>query len=107
MTTIVFKLANGEQKEVAYAAGHSIMETAIHNNIDGIEAECGGSCACATCHVYVEAQWLDALPEADDMELEMLDMTASPRADNSRLSCQLTVPEHIERITIEIPESQY
>jgi 2Fe-2S ferredoxin len=107
MTTILFKSADGTEQEVPYESGHSIMETAIHNNIDGIEAECGGSCACATCHVYVEAALLDALPAMDDMEHEMLDMTASPRQPNSRLSCQLIVPDHIERITIELPETQY
>lgn len=107
MTTIVFKLADGEQKEVAYESGHSVMETAIHNNVDGIEAECGGSCACATCHVYVQSEYFAELPPIDDMEDEMLGMTASPRQANSRLSCQLIVPEHIERIVVEIPEAQF
>lgn len=89
MPTIHYILKDGSTRSVEAKPGASVMETAIRHNIRGIDAECGGSCSCATCHVYVLEADLPRLPPPDDMEDELLDGTASARAPNSRLSCQI------------------
>jgi 2Fe-2S ferredoxin len=81
------------------------METAIDNDIDGIVAECGGACSCATCHVYVEDEWLGKLPPPDSLEDGMLDCVID-RQPNSRLSCQLRVGDEIDGITVRVPAQQ-
>jgi 2Fe-2S ferredoxin len=85
--------------------GATVMETALRNDVPGILATCGGSCACATCHVYVEADWVDRLPPPEIDELDMLD-TAHDRKESSRLSCQLKVTEQIDGLTVRTPERQ-
>ena len=86
--------------------GDSVMEGAIHNSVDGIVAECGGACMCATCHVYVDPAWLaKLLPIAED-ENAMLDSTASPRLANSRLSCQLRVTKELDGLIVKTPPTQ-
>ncbi len=82
------------------------METAIMNNVRGIDAECGGCCSCATCHVYVEETFLALIPPPDDMENELLDGVASERRSNSRLSCQLFITDACDGIVVHVPESQ-
>ena len=85
--------------------GTTVMEGAIYNNIPGIVAECGGACSCATCHVYVAADWIDRLHPPEDMELGMLEC-ALERRPNSRLSCQITLNDEIDGLVVEIPEHQ-
>ena len=82
------------------------MEGAIQNDIEGILAECGGGCACATCHVYVDKEFLDKIAPISDVEADMLECVASERKENSRLSCQIKVAQHVDGLTIEIPDVQ-
>lgn len=105
MTEIVFRQPDGSEQTVGIEDGMSVMQTAIANGIEGIVAECGGFLQCATCHVYVE-EGLEVLPEREEMEDEMLDCAASPRAGNSRLSCQLQPQGLCERLVVRIPETQ-
>jgi len=107
MPKIIFKKATGETEEVKIRIGDSIMQAAVDNGIDEIVAECGGNCVCATCHCYVETSFLPKLNEMDDFENDMLDSTATERKENSRLSCQVTMTDELDGLTIEIPESQY
>lgn len=106
MTTIHYILKDGSTRSVEAKPGTSVMETAIRHNIRGIDAECGGSCSCATCHVYVDDAFLARLTPPDDMEDELLDGTASERKPNSRLSCQITVTAELDGLTVRVPETQ-
>lgn len=106
MPKVTFKQLDGSTQTVEVKAGLSVMEAAIQNNIAGIEAECGGSCSCATCHVYVSEADLDRLEPADELEDEMLDCTVSDRLPGSRLSCQLTLSDALSDLTVTIPEAQ-
>lgn len=106
MPTLHYILKDGSTRSVEARIGASVMETAIHHNIPGIDAECGGSCSCATCHVYVDEAGLGRLVPPDEMEDELLDGTASERAPNSRLSCQITVTAELDGLTVRIPECQ-
>ena len=83
----------------------SIMEGAVQNNIPGIDADCGGSCACATCHVYVDDKWFDKLPKKEDAEQDMLDMAFEPNKF-SRLSCQISVSDKLDGMVVKIPSKQ-
>ena len=85
--------------------GLSVMEGAVQNDIPGIDADCGGGMACATCHVYVNDEWLDKLPTKEDGEEDMLDMAFEPK-QNSRLSCQLTVSDELDGLVVNIPSKQ-
>ncbi|MEL7027632.1 MAG: 2Fe-2S iron-sulfur cluster-binding protein [Pseudomonadota bacterium] len=96
----------GEATTIDVAAGHSLMEGAVQNDISGIEAECGGACACATCHVYVEPEWLAKLPERSPIEEDMLSCAAEPMQENSRLSCQVQMSDALDGITVKLPEIQ-
>ena len=82
-------------KTIEVENGLTVMEGAIQNNIPGIDADCGGSMACATCHVYVEEKWLSKLPKAEDGEVDMIDMAFEPKK-NSRLSCQITITDELD-----------
>jgi len=95
----------GKSHTIDIPKGLSVMEGAIQNNIPGIDADCGGSMACATCHVYVKEEWFDKLPKKEDGEEDMLDMAYEPKK-NSRLSCQLTVSEELEGLVVKLPEKQ-
>jgi len=88
------------------AVGTSVMQAAVFNGVDGIVAECGGSCMCATCHVYVRDDQLALTPPMEPDEDAMLDGTASPRRPNSRLSCQLVVSEQMDGLVVHLPETQ-
>ena len=85
--------------------GLTVMEGALQNNIPGIDADCGGSMACATCHVYVKEEWFNKLPKKEDGEEDMLDMAFEPKK-NSRLSCQLMVSDQIDGLVVNLPEKQ-
>jgi len=96
----------GVTREVAVPIGSSVMEGAVNNGVDGIVAECGGACMCATCHVYVDPAFLDKLEPIADDEEEMLNNTYSPRKPNSRLGCQIPVTEALNGLTVTTPEAQ-
>lgn len=105
MTQITFIDAQGVARTVAAEDGSTLMETAIRNAIPGIEAECGGACACATCHVYVDPEWQDRLPVPQTMEEDMLDFAYDVRPQ-SRLSCQIRIKPELEGLVVTTPERQ-
>ena len=105
MPKITYIEHDGKIHTIEVASGLSVMEGAVQNNIPGIDADCGGSMACATCHVYVKEEWLDKLPIKEDGEEDMLDMAFEPKK-NSRLSCQLTVTDELDGLTVNIPSKQ-
>ena len=105
MAKITYKEFEGSSKTIEVENGLSVMEGAIQNDIPGIDADCGGSMACATCHVYVEERWLDKLPKSEDAEVDMIDMAYEPKK-NSRLSCQLIVTDELEGLIVTTPEKQ-
>jgi 2Fe-2S ferredoxin len=103
---ITYVQPDGTARVVDAEPGSSVMQAAIGNDIDGIVAECGGNAMCATCHVYVDAAMLGALPEMGPDEDEMLDCTMSPREAGSRLSCQLRVTEELDGLLLRLPPEQ-
>ncbi len=105
MAIIKYIEHDGKEHEVNVASGLSVMEGAVHNDIPGIDADCGGSMACATCHVYVKEEWFNKLPKKEDGEEDMLDMAFEPKK-NSRLSCQLMVTDQLEGLVVNLPEKQ-
>jgi 2Fe-2S ferredoxin len=106
MPKITFVQPSGETQEVDATTGVTIMEAAVDAMVPGIEADCGGNCICATCHVYVEKEWLSKLPDPEGDEEAMIDYTADPQ-DNSRLTCQLQITDELDGIVLHVPESQY
>jgi 2Fe-2S ferredoxin len=96
----------GDNYEIDVPVGDSVMEGAVRNGIDGIVAECGGSCLCATCHVYVDEKFLSLLPPIGEEQDAMLDSTACERLPNSRLSCQIQVRSELEGLVVRMPEYQ-
>ena len=105
MPKITYKDSEGNSKTIKVENGLTVMEGAIQNDIPGIDADCGGSMACATCHVYVEEKWLDKIPKAEEAEVDMIDMAHEPKK-NSRLSCQLIVSDELEGLTVITPAQQ-
>ena len=105
MPKITYKDFQGNSKTIEVENGLTVMEGAIQNNIPGIDADCGGSMACATCHVYVEEKWLNKIQKAEEAEEDMIDMAFEPKK-NSRLSCQLIVSDELEGLTVNIPSKQ-
>ena len=105
MAKIIYTDHQGNSKTVDVENGLSVMEGAIQNDVPGIDADCGGSMACATCHVYVEEKWLDKLSKAEDGEIDMIDMAFEPKK-NSRLSCQLIVTDELDGLKVTTPEKQ-
>tara|TARA_B100001063_G_C16471761_1_gene408190 strand:+ start:250 stop:570 length:321 start_codon:yes stop_codon:yes gene_type:complete len=105
MTKITYKDFQGNSKTIEIENGLSVMEGAIQNDIPGIDADCGGAMACATCHVYVEQKWSDKLPKAEEAEVDMIDMAHEPKK-NSRLSCQIIVSEELDGLVVTTPEKQ-
>ena len=97
---------NGEEHTVDVQNGLTVMEGAIKNKVPGIDADCGGACACATCHVYVQKEWFAKLPPKEDTEEDMLDFAFDVR-ENSRLSCQLTVSDELDGLVVDLPEKQF
>ena len=104
MPKIVYIEPEGDRVEVEVEEGYSVMEGAIMNGVEGIEAECGGACSCATCHCYVREEWWDKLPEIDVIEDSMLE-AATERRENSRLTCQIPVTEELDGLTLEVAPS--
>ncbi len=105
MPKITYIEHNGKKHEVEVASGLTVMEGARDNNIPGIEADCGGACACSTCHVYVDASWAEKLPAKDAMEVDMLDFAWEP-SDLSRLTCQVKVTDDLDGLVVQLPEKQ-
>jgi 2Fe-2S ferredoxin len=105
MPKIHFIAATGAAKEISADAGLTLMEVAIDNNIEGVVAECGGACACATCHVYIADEWLAKLPAMDDMEDAMLDSAMERRA-GSRLSCQIELNDELDGLTLTVADNE-
>ena len=105
MTKINFIDHLGEKRTVDIENGLTVMEGAVQNNIPGIDADCGGSMACATCHVYVNNEWLNKISEAEEAEQDMIDMAFEPKK-NSRLSCQLIVSEELDGLIVSTPKKQ-
>ena len=105
MPKITYKDSSGRSKTIDVENGLTVMEGAIQNEIPGIDADCGGSMACATCHVYVEEKWFNKLPKAEDAEVDMIDMAFEPKK-NSRLSCQIIVGDELEGLVVTTPEKQ-
>lgn len=105
MAKITFIAADGTSQTVDAANGSTVMEAAIRNDIKGIDAECGGACSCATCHVYVDEAWRDAVGAASAMEEDMLDFASDVR-ENSRLSCQISVSDALDGLVVRTPKRQ-
>ena len=105
MSKITYIENNQNAHTVDVANGLSVMEGAVQNDIPGIDADCGGGMACATCHVYVKEDWLNKLPKKEDGEEDMLDMAFEPKK-NSRLSCQLVVSDELDGLEVVIPSKQ-
>lgn len=103
---ITFIENNGTEHSLDVEPGDSVMEVAIQNNIDGIDAECGGSCMCATCHCFIDETFLNKLPEADETENDLLDCTSESRQSNSRLSCQLELTTEMDGLIVRLPATQ-
>ncbi|WP_424927808.1 2Fe-2S iron-sulfur cluster-binding protein [Amaricoccus tamworthensis] len=106
MPLITYIEHNGTKHEVDVPNGLTVMEGARDNNIPGIEADCGGACACSTCHVYVDENWVDRLPAKDPMEEDMLDFAWQPDPVKSRLTCQLRVTDDLNGLVVRMPEKQ-
>ena len=105
MPKIIYKDNQGNSKIIEVENGLSVMEGAIQNDIPGIDADCGGAMACATCHVYVEENWFNKLPKAEDAEVDMIDMSYEPKK-NSRLSCQIIVSDELNGLEVTTPDKQ-
>lgn len=105
MPKITFKDYSGTARTIDAELGSTVMETAIRNNIPGIEAECGGACACATCHVYIDEAWRAKVGEPSPMEEDMLDFGYDIKP-NSRLSCQVKVTAELDGLVVTTPEKQ-
>ena len=105
MAKIKYIEHNGAVHEIEVANGLTVMEGAVQNGIPGIDADCGGSMSCATCHVYVKDDWFSKLPEKEEGEDDMLDQAYEPKS-SSRLSCQLTVSDDLNGLIVHLPEKQ-
>ena len=105
MPKIIYNTNDNQIHTIDIQKGLSVMEGAVQNDIPGIDADCGGGMACATCHVYVDEDWLDKLPAKEDGEEDMLDMAFEPK-NNSRLSCQLIVSDELDGLIVNIPSKQ-
>ncbi len=105
MPKITYIEHNGKSHEVEVPNELSVMEGAVQNDIPGIDADCGGACACATCHVYVDEKWFNKLPNKEDAEEDMIDMAFEPNKF-SRLTCQITVEENLDGLVVKMPSKQ-
>ena len=105
MPKITYIIDKENSKTIEVSNGLTVMEGAVQNNIPGIDADCGGGMACATCHVYVTDEWFNKLPKKEDGEEDMLDMAFEPK-QNSRLSCQILVSDELDGLTVSIPSKQ-
>ena len=105
MPKITYIEHNGKSHEIEVSNGLTVMEGAVQNNIPGIDADCGGSCACATCHVYVNEEWFEKIPKKESAEEDMLDMAFEPKK-MSRLSCQIIVSDSLDGLVVKMPSKQ-
>jgi 2Fe-2S ferredoxin len=101
MPTVVYVQPDGSREKIEVPIGYSVMEGATINSVAGIEAECGGVCSCATCHVYIDPAWTDRLPAMEDLEDAMLD-SANERRETSRLTCQISITEELDGLTVTV-----
>ncbi|KWX22119.1 reductase [Mycolicibacterium wolinskyi] len=106
MPKVVFITLDGASRIVDAQAGESVMAAAVRNGIPGIIGECGGNCSCATCHVYVDDEFISAVGSVGDMEDDLLDLGVADRRPGSRLSCQIQVTEDLDGLTVRMPEEQ-
>ncbi|MEM9967784.1 MAG: 2Fe-2S iron-sulfur cluster-binding protein [Pseudomonadota bacterium] len=106
MPKITYVEFGGAEHVIDVPSGLTVMEGARDNNIPGMEGDCGGACACSTCHVYIDPAWVDKLPAKDDMEEDMLDFAYEPDPNTSRLTCQLKVTDELEGLRVQMPERQ-
>ncbi len=105
MAKITYIEHNGKSHTIDVPDGLTVMEGAVQNNIPGIDADCGGACACATCHVYVDENWFDKLNKIEDTERDMLDVAFEPNKF-SRLGCQITVSDDLNGLVVKMPLKQ-
>jgi 2Fe-2S ferredoxin len=105
MPKITYVEHSGKVHEIDAPEGLTVMEVAVKNAIPGIDADCGGACACSTCHVYVDPSWVDRLPAKEPMEVDMLDFAFEPK-ENSRLTCQLKITSALDGLVVRMPEKQ-
>jgi 2Fe-2S ferredoxin len=106
MPKITYVEFSGAEHAIEVKAGLTVMEGAVKHNVPGIDADCGGACACATCHVYVDAAWTDKVGSPSAMEESMLDFAENVEP-NSRLSCQIKVTDALDGLVVRMPESQH
>ncbi|MER5170599.1 2Fe-2S iron-sulfur cluster-binding protein [Thioclava sp. GXIMD2076] len=106
MAKITYIEHNGTKHEIDVKPGLTVMEGARDNGVPGIDADCGGACACSTCHVYVAKEWVEKLTPKDSMEEDMLDFAYQPDPETSRLTCQITVTEALDGLVVQLPEKQ-
>ncbi|MCB1358354.1 MAG: (2Fe-2S)-binding protein [Maritimibacter sp.] len=106
MAKITYIEHNGTEHVIDVANGLTVMEGARDNGVPGIEADCGGACACSTCHVYVAEDWVEKLPAKEAMEADMLDFAWEPDPVRSRLTCQLKVSDALDGLVVTMPEKQ-
>jgi 2Fe-2S ferredoxin len=106
MAKITYIEHDGTKHEVKAEAGMTVMEAAVKTTVPGIEAECGGACACATCHVYVREDWREATGQPEEMDEDMLDFAFDVR-ESSRLSCQIKVTDELDGLVVNVPEKQF
>lgn len=106
MPTVIYRLADLSERRIDVPTGTSVMQAAVQNDVEGIVAECGGSCACATCHVYVDEAFVARLPPPSELESDLLTVTAAENRSNSRLSCQLIVTPELDGLAVTIPDMQ-
>ena len=105
MPKITYIEKNGKEYTIDVPNGLTVMEGAVQNNVPGIDADCGGSMACATCHVYVKEDWFNKVPKKEEGEEDMIDMAFEPNKF-SRLSCQITVSDSLDGLVVELPTKQ-
>ena len=105
MPKITYISHTGKKNTIEVAVGLSVMEGAIQNDVEGIDADCGGSMACATCHVYVPENWFNKMEKPQDAEQDMIDMAYEPKK-NSRLSCQIIINDELDGLIVTTPEKQ-
>ena len=105
MAKITYHTHDSKTHTIDVQNGLTVMEGAVQNDIPGIDADCGGSMACATCHVYIKDEWFNKIPKAEDAEVDMIDMAYEPKK-NSRLSCQIIVSDELDGLEVATPEKQ-
>ncbi len=106
MAKITYIEHDGTRHEVEVPSGKTVMEGARDNGVPGIDADCGGACACSTCHVYVDEAWIGKIPQKEAMEEDMLDFAWEPDPVRSRLTCQIKVTDELDGLVVHLPEKQ-